>query len=771
MAQDRHNLNVRGLEAWVLAVALSGLVAGAAAQWADAARLSEWLLASTTMLGVGTAAWYSVSAARQQRVAADVIALAALVGALAIRELLAGAIITVMLASGRALEAYAEARARRDLSALMGRTPRVVHRLAAGVLEDVAVDVVASGDLLLVKPGEVVAVDGRVERDVAVLDEAALTGESLPVERAAGDEVRSGVVNAGSPFELRATTAAADSTYAGIVRLVEQAHASSAPFVRLADRYSAVFLAVTAVVAGGAWLWSGDGVRAVAVLVVATPCPLILAAPVAIVAGLSRSARFGVIVKGGGALERLACGTVLLFDKTGTLTAGRPTVVAVHAADGHGEKEIVRLAASLDQVSPHVLATAVVRAARQRDVELVLPTLVSEVPGHGIRGDVDGRDVWVGKLAWLGDGLDQRWAHGLRRRAEHDGRLTIFVRVDDAIVGALALEDPIRADSARAVRNLRVDGLQRLIMVTGDRDDTARSVAAVVGLDEVLSERTPSEKVDAVRVARRYGSTIMVGDGLNDAAALAAADVGVALGARGANAASESADVVVMVDRIDRLGDAIRVARRSQRIARQSVVAGMGLSLAAMAVAAMGRLPPTGGALLQEVIDVAVITNALRALRPGRRQHISLTGVDLALTRRFRAEHATLWPDVDHLLAVADQIGACPPEAALQRVADAHRFLVEDLLPHERAENDELYPALARVLGGSDPTGTMSRGHAEIAHLTHRLGRLLADIETGRLEGDDATDARRLLYGLHAVLRLHFSQEDESYLSLADEER
>jgi len=758
------------VETSLLIAAVVGLAVCGIARWIGADGASQAAAGATTALGIVPAVWYSVAAARQRRLGADVIALAALIGAWAVGELVAGAIITVMLASGRALEARAASRAQRDLSALVGRTPRVAHRLDDGELVDVPVDTIAPGALLLVKPGEVVVVDGRVERDPAILDEAALTGESRLVERAAGDEVRSGVVNAGGPFELRATTAAADSTYAGIVRLVEQAEASSAPFVRLADRYSAVFLAITAVGATVAWMVSGDPVRAVAVLVVATPCPLILAAPVAVVAGLSRAARFGVIVKGGAALERLAGGTVLLFDKTGTITAGRPAVVAVHATETFDEPAVVRFAAALDQVSPHVLATAVVRAARQRGLELPLPTQVVETAGHGIRGAVDGHDVWVGKLPWLGEGLDQTWGHALRRRAEREGRLTVFVRVDDTIAGALALEDPIRPDAARAIRNLRADGLQRLVMVTGDRDDTAQSVAAVVGLDDVLSERTPSEKVDAVRIERRHGTTIMVGDGLNDAAALAAADVGVALGARGSSAASQSADIVVMVDRIDRLGDARRVARRSQRIAHQSVVAGMTLSLAAMALAAAGLLPPTAGALLQEAIDVAAIANALRALRPDRRHHLVLADADLALTRRFRAEHLTLRPDVDHVAAVADQIGIAPPDKAFALVTNVHRFLVDELLPHEQAEDSQLYPALARVLGGNDPTGTMSRGHAEIAHLTHRLGRLLADIDTGRLEGDDISDARRLLYGLHAVLQLHFSQEDEGYLSLADDD-
>lgn len=787
-------------ELGLLVVAAVGLAAGVALRLGGATGTGETALAATTVLGIAPAAWYVLEAARHRRLGADAIALAALVGALAVGERLAGAVITVMLAGGRALEAHASARAERDLRALVGRTPRTVHRLDDGTLVDVPVGDVAVGDLLLVKPGEVVAVDGRLTERAAVLDEAALTGEARPVERSPGEPVRSGVVNAGGPFELRATTTADASTYAGIVRLVRQAAATSAPFVRLADRVSGWFLVVSAVAAGGAWAVSGDPVRAVAVLVVATPCPLVLAAPIAVVAGLSRTARLGVVVKGGDVLERLAGASVLLFDKTGTLTAGQPAVVAVHTAGSAADRDVLRLAAALDQVSPHVLATAVVLAARARGLDLPLPADVVETPGKGVRGRVDGHDVWVGRLSWLGEGLDQSWARAVRRRAEREGRVTIFVRVDGAVAGVVLLEDPIRPDAARALRRLRADGFRRLVMVTGDRDDVARSVAAVVGVDDVLAERTPAEKVDAVFVERASGGgTIMVGDGLNDAAALAAADVGVALAGRGATAASEAADVVVMVDRIDRLGDAVRVARRSRRIARQSVVAGMGLSLVAMAAAAVGALPPAAGALAQEGIDLAVILNALRALGTGRRGGPDLAGRDRDLTLRFRDEHRALWPEVDRLLAVADRVGVDPPERWRAAAREAHRFLVEELLPHEQAEDTELYPALARVFGGHDPTGTMSRGHAEIAHLTHRLGRLLDDLDesagpatadgptadpqptTPTLAGAatapatagddeaDAADARRLLYGLHAVLRLHFSQEDEGYLSLADD--
>ena len=386
-----------------------------------------------------------------------------------------------------------------------------------------------------------------------------------------------------------------------------------------------------------------------------------------------------------------------------------------------------------------------------------------------MRGNVDGLRVAVGKASWVSVLPTARWARAVRRRAELDGALTVFVQVDDIPVGALLLDDPIRSDAARTIRQLRRDGIRRIVMVTGDREETAQTVGAVLGVDEVLAERTPSEKVEAVRLAHRSGSTIMVGDGINDAPALALADVGVAVGARGATASSEAADVVLTVDRLDRLGEAVVIARRSRRIALESVVAGIGLSCAAMLVAAFGYLPPTWGAILQELIDVAVILNALRALRDttsaGR-----LRGDDAALTRRFSAEHVSLWPDVARIRAVADALDVTRPVESLTMVREVHRFLVEELAPHEEAEDATLYPILARVIGGNDPTATMSRAHVEIAHLIRRLGRVLDDIDASGPDDDDIVELRRLLYGLHAILQLHFAQEDEGYLSLADEE-
>ena len=755
-------------EALFLVVTTVGLAAGGVLRLTGMVSAGHSVWALTTFGAVALAGWWVIDAARHRRLGVDVIALLALLGTLAVEEYLAGAVIGVMLASGRSLEAWAARRARRELRLLRERAPRTAHRYEAGAIADVPAATVVAGDLLIVKPGEVVPVDARLETGIAVLDESALTGEPLPVEREAGDAVRSGTVNAGGPFDARATTSAADSTYAGIVELASTAEAATAPAVRLADHYAIGFLLLSLAVAGSAWGLSGQLSRAVAVLVVATPCPLILAVPVALVSGLSRAARRGVIIKGGGVLEQLAKTKVLLLDKTGTLTAGRPVVADIVGGGSNSPDEMLRLAASLDQVSPHVLASAVVHAARGRNLRLSVPQDVEDVAGRGVRGRVDGHVVAVGKASWVSD-AEAPWSRTVRRRADRDGMICVFIAVDEKPAGALLLDDPVRSDAARTVRRLRAGGIERIVMVTGDRAETAERVGAVIGVDEVLADRTPAEKVAVVQLARQSGSTVMVGDGINDAPALALADVGVAIGARGATASSEVADVILSVDRLDRLGDAVAIARRALAIATQSVVAGIGLSVLAMGVAAVGWLPAAWGAVAQEIIDVAVILNALRVLRPDR-SSTSLQDADARLARRFSAEHRRLRPDVEQVRTVGDAIGVSAPEKVMAMARQLHRVLVEEVEPHEEAEDTELYPMLARVLGGVDRTATMSRAHAEIAHLIRRFGHLLDDIDATDPDPDDLGELRRLLYGLHAILRLHFAQEDESYLSLVDEQ-
>ena len=406
-----------------------GLAAGGLARLAGAGAVADAAWLATAAVGLGYALWSTADSILRGRLGVDVIALLALGGAVVVGELLAAAVISVMLTSGRFLEAWSAERARHDLNTLLARAPRTARRYRGGSLETVPLEEIAIGDVLLVASGDVLPVDGMVASGVAVLDESALTGEARPAEHGPGQAVRSGTLNAGGPFDLRAQTSAADSTYAGIVRLVAEAERSQAPFVRLADRYAMWFLPLTLAVAAIAWA-AGGAERAVAVLVVATPCPLILAAPVALVSGLSAAARRGVVVKSGGVLERLARCTTLILDKTGTLTAGQPAVTDVVPAGSLPPQEILTLAASLDQVSGHVLAAAIVRAAAGRDGPLALPEAVEEVPGQGIAGLVRGRPVRVGRAEWAGVTGDPRWLRTVRRRARLDGALTVFVAAD-----------------------------------------------------------------------------------------------------------------------------------------------------------------------------------------------------------------------------------------------------------------------------------------------------------------------------------------------------
>jgi heavy metal translocating P-type ATPase len=549
-------------------------------------------------------------------VGVDAIALVAMAGALALGEYLAGAVVALMLSGGNALEAAAGRRARRELTALLERAPRIAHRRRGAALEEVAVEELEVGDRIVVRAGEVVPVDGAVQSDDAVIDESTLTGEALPVLRGRGTTVASGTVNAGEAFNMRATRTSSQSAYAGIVRLVREAEHQRAPFVRMADRYAALLLPITLAVAGAAWALSGDAVRALAVLVVATPCPLILAAPVALISGVSRAARRGVIVKGGATIEKLGRARAVLLDKTGTLTRGRPGIEEVKSANGLAPDALLRLAASLDQLSAHVLAEALVHGAEARGIELLFPEQVVEDPGQGIEGRVDGRRVAVGSADWLlRRGYSDAGAASLIDEEVKPGWARILVGVDGSLAGAVLMADRVRDDAAELTGALRAAGIERIGLVTGDQRAVGEAVGDRVGVDRVYSECSPADKIDVVREARERGTVVMVGDGVNDAPALALADVGIAMGGAGATVSSETADAVIAVDRIDRVADAVRIGRRSLSIARQSVLAGLGLSFVAMGFAALGYIPPVAGALLQEGIDVAVILNALRALR------------------------------------------------------------------------------------------------------------------------------------------------------------
>lgn len=604
-------------------------------------------------------------------------------------------------------------------------------------------------------------VDGTLTDD-AELDESMLTGESSIQRRRSGENACSGAVNAGAPFDMVARTTAGDSTFAGIVRMVARAQRERSPSVRLADRYAAFFVLASLLVAGITWVLTGDVTRALAVLVVATPCPLILAVPVAIVSGMSRCSKRGILVKGGGALERLAQATILFFDKTGTLTGGRARIVAIECETDVGAVEVLRFAASLGQASGHVISDALTVAARERRIDLSPPSVVVETAGEGVTGRVGNRTVAIGKFGYVSAcSTIAPWSDAFLKRVGNEGGAAVFVGVDGIMIGAIQMADQVRLETPRALRLLKREGVERLVMLTGDRRDIAQAVGELLGVTDVRAEQTPTDKLVAIQAARKEGVMIMVGDGVNDAPALAAADVGIAMGARGAAASSEAADVVLLVDRLDRLVDAIRIARRSRRIALESVVAGMSLSVAAMMVAAAGFLQPIAGAVIQEVIDVVVIVNALRVslVRP-RPTNARLDDADV---ERLRREHTALSPLLDQIRDLADRLPRLSGAAVASELVQMIDSLDERLLPHERADDRDVYARLAPLLGGEDPLAAMSGAHREIFKMVRSLRQMVADLPRDGTNAMQVQAIQRLLYGLEAIVRLHCAQEEELF--------
>ena len=756
---DRQRL----LNALLAAAVVTALLLGIALYLAGLAQAAQWAWIAAAGLAFAITLADSVAALLQRRIGVDLLALLAIGGAVALGENLTAAVIALMLASGRALEDYAQRRAQREMSALLARMPRTASRYENGTIVQVPLDEVDAGDRLLVRPGETVPTDGRLLSALAVTDDSTLTGEPLPVTRTAGKLLQSGSVNAGAPFDMLATRPARDSAFAAIVRLVQSARQSQAPAARLADRYALLFIPLTLFIAGSAWLASGDPVRALAVIVVATPCPLILAVPVAIVGAMSRCARAGVLVKHGAAIERLAQARTLFFDKTGTLTGGRARLEEIVTAPEFDAQQVLAWAAALEQMSGHAIANAVVEAAHARGLALPLPRAASEEPGAGVSGEVERRRLRVGSHAYVaGDAPLPLWAQAFVRRSAREGAALVCLAVDGELAGVLRMADRMRTDAPRALRLLRAAGMRRIVMLTGDRQATAEAVGQALAVDEVRAEQTPQTKLDAISAASREGITLMVGDGINDAPALAAAQVGIAMGARGSPAAAEAAHVVLLADRLDRLAFAVRIAQGTRRIALQSVLAGMGLSLVAMVVAAFGYLPPLAGALLQEGIDVAVILNALRVLRLERRRAGENMSAEQA--QYLRDEHAQLQPVLDRINALAARVPMLPAprlESELERLLAALR---EVLLPHERHDEVDIYPFVARLIGGTDPLAPMSHTHREIQRLTRTLERMADELRDDTL---DQIELQRTLYVLDAILRMHFAQEEEIFQNLA----
>lgn len=599
---------------YLFSLALMGAAIALALDLTGHDTIAHWLLIIIMAAELIPLLWRMVRDLQEGTYGVDILAATAIVTAIIMHEYWAGLVIVLMLSGGQSLEDYAEGRARRELDALLNRAPQTARVLRGRNEVKVKASEVQPGDKLVIRPGEVVAVDAEIIEGASSVDESSLTGESLPQARTVGDTLLSGSINLDGALTAQALRSAAESQYEQIIKLVRIASNSKAPFVRLADRYAIPFTIISFGIAGMAWALSGEAIRFLQVLVVATPCPLILAAPIAIISGMSRAAKQGIIIKTGSALEQLAMARTFAFDKTGTITVGKPVVDHIKTFNKYQQADVLKAAASLEQSSNHVLAQAIVDKAR--NLKAPRAKHVKELAGSGLSAKVNGKDILVGRLSLL-----QEYSVALPTKfdAKAFQQTAAFVAINGELAGVITFTDEIRPEAKRTFRALKELDAEELIMVTGDSKLTAKTIASKVGIKTVHAEALPGDKIRAIEQAEAK-PVAFVGDGVNDAPVLTASDVGIALGARGSTAASEAADIVVMLDDLERVAAGRHVAKRTFFIAKQSIFIGIGLSVALMFVFASGRFKPIYGAAIQEVVDVVVIFNALRAHASPKKQ-------------------------------------------------------------------------------------------------------------------------------------------------------
>jgi heavy metal translocating P-type ATPase len=597
--------------------AFAGLVLGSLATWvAVDSQLGSTIWLLTLIIGGLPIVFFTIVGMYRGRFAADVVAMLAIVAAILFNEGFAGTVIVLMQSGGEALENYGLGRASSALDALAGRAPRLATRKEDGSGTVVPVEAVVPGDMLVVKKGELIPVDGVLDSVSAQIDESAVTGEPLPRDRSKGDELMSGSVNVGSAVEMKATRVSSESQYSKIVELVRHAQDRKPRIQRLADRYAVWFTPLTVTVAILGVVITSDPRTLLSVLVVATPCPLILATPIAVISGVNRAAAGGVIVKSGAALEEVADTSVVVFDKTGTLTYGVPSVEKFVPSGKWSGDDLLFYAAAVEQLSSHPIASSLASTGRERFGTLPVPTNFEEVPSRGVEGTVASHRVAVGlrKFCEERTGVPFPEDDGQsRNELALKGKLVTFVAIDGQPAGTVVFTDLIRPGVPYMVGRLHDQGVKEVVMLTGDNKQNAEAIARQTGITTYEADLLPSEKVKEVqRLISQYGTTVMVGDGINDAPALASASVGIAMGAKGTAISAEAADMVLLVDDITRVPEVLATGRKMDRVARQGINFGLGASLMLMAVATFGVIEPAVGAMLQEVIDVSVILNALR---------------------------------------------------------------------------------------------------------------------------------------------------------------
>jgi heavy metal translocating P-type ATPase len=570
---------------------------------------AHWLLAAVSIIEVLPLIWNMWQDVRSGKYGIDVLAATAIIVSVILGQYWAAIVVVLMLTGGESLEDFAEHRAKNELDALLAHAPQKAFVVKKGKTLEVKVTELRPGDKIIIKAGDLVPVDAIILEGSASFDESSLTGESLPQVKQIGDQLLSGAINLDGAISAKATASAEDSQYQQIIRLVRGAASAQAPFVRLADRYSLPFSVLAYGIAVGVWVISGHAVRFLEVIIVATPCPLLLAAPIALISGMSRASRYGIIVKTGSALERLAEARTIAFDKTGTLTYGRLKVDKVVVFGEHTEAAVLQLAASLEQGSNHVVAQAIVAAAAERNLKVNKAKHIQEIAGRGLKANLKGQEILIGRLSFLQ--AAEVTMPAKFKDAQVD-QTAAYIALNGNLIGIISLKDELRQESKATLHSLKAMGIKNIAMLTGDNSATANQIAAEVGIDSVYAEMLPADKIHTIEKFKQR-PLIFVGDGVNDAPALTAADVGIALGARGSTAASESADMVIMLDDLSHVAIAVSIAKQTFKIARQSILVGIGLSIALMIVFATGKFSPLEGAILQEVVDVFVIFNALRA--------------------------------------------------------------------------------------------------------------------------------------------------------------
>lgn len=598
-------------------VALAGLVAGSAATWGlGNPALGNLIWTAGLILGGVPLVVRTSMGLLRGKLAADVIAMLAILAAIYFGEGFAGCIIVLMQSGGETLEDYGLGRASSALTELAARAPRTANREEGGKVTVVEAAAVRPGDVLLVKKGEMIPVDGTMLSDTAEVDESAVTGEPLPGARRSGDQLLSGSVNAGDSFRMKASRISSESEYSKIVETVRRAEEGKPRFQRLADRYAVWFTPLTVAVALLGALVTADPRTFLSVLVVATPCPLILATPIAVISGVNRAASEGIVVKSGAALEQVAEAKVVAFDKTGTLTYGAPSIESVMPLEGWTEDELLLLAASVEQLSSHPIANSVTEAGKSHFGALPSPGRVEEATSRGVEGTVNGRVVAVGRRSYCEEKAEAPFPAEFLARAGDlttKGKLVTYVAVDGRPAGVVVFVDRVRPGVSKMVESLRELGIGDVVMLTGDNEENARVIARQSGISSYKAGLLPQQKVDEIsRLKASLGPTVMVGDGINDAPALAVASIGVAMGAKGTAISAEAADIVLLVDDVTKVPAVIEGGRKMKSVARQGINFGLGASLVLMALAALGFIQPAPGATLQEVIDVSVILNALR---------------------------------------------------------------------------------------------------------------------------------------------------------------